>query len=204
MKCGDFLDGWMEARGVSKLKPAFLLHLAGCKRCRRELAFLKGLSRAMEKEEEGDEAFFLDMRKKVLEAAREENLVVPETSPAMSSPFPMRFLFPLAGVVAALILVVLVLGRLPSGKARFPGEYPLYREGGGLAFVSRLDDGALAKLDIALENAFGGDTSLLLDMDTAPWAEVMDEVSDHPHLLETLFPSKGEGEDPMSKGGGVA
>ncbi len=206
MKCQDFLDRWLEGGRFSKIKPSFFVHWLGCRRCREELAFLRGVSRAMERVEvEGDEAFFIKLRKEVLEKAREEELVSRESLPPGRFRLVPRLFLPAAGALVVLMMAaLLIVGKNPPNKSvalpyTLSWDLP-ERE----TFISQLDDGALARLNSALEGSFGGDSSFVFDLTTAPWAEMVDQVSAHPYLLDSLFPGDRGKADPYKKRGGVA
>ena len=206
MKCQDFLDRWLEGKGFARMRPSLLLHRLGCRRCREELDFLKGLSDAMKSGEgEEDEAFFEKLSEGVLEVAKKEGFVSRESLPSGRFRLVPRLFLPAAGALVVLMIgALLFVGKNPPNKSvalpyTLSWDLP-ERE----TFISQLDDRALAGLDSALEGSFGGDSSFVFDLTTAPWAEVVDQVSAHPYLLDSLFPGDRGKADPYKKRGGVA
>ena len=185
MKCEEFLDRWMEGGWLSRVNFSLYLHWLRCRECREQVAFVRRLSGAMKGREREEEAFFLDMRERLWEAGRREGLLPRDPSPPRSGWEMSRFLLPLAGALLVLVAVLTFLHGHPGRKAGNVWDYPLY-SGEGMVFISQLDESTLTQLDAALEGALDEDPSIVADLSTAPWAEVVDQVSAHPYLLDFL------------------
>ena len=201
MKCQDFLDRWSDKIGPARINPFLLLHWLTCSKCRREVAFLDQLSVAFRATRVEEDSYFEGMRRELLKAAQEEGFALEGPSCTRHS---LKWLFPLVGTLVAMVVVFFLFGRHTMDNAGALGSLSLYPVGEGYICLSQLDDKALMQLDMDLEGAFGEDSSVLFDLATAPWAEVVDQVSAHPDLLDSLLPREGRGGDLLKGIGGVA
>jgi hypothetical protein len=203
MKCQEFMDRWLDGKGISRVKLRLLFHWLKCKRCRGEVAFLHRLARTLRRGDEGVDPSLAWVRREVVRAAMEEGLVTRASSPDSSPRVSRRFSLSLVGIFAVLAVVFLVVAG-PGKRGWTPVEVVSWIGSGGEVVVSQLDDETLKELDTTLEGAFKGDPSIVFDLTIAPWAEVMDQVSAHPNLLDSILPHERGERGPLQKRGGVA